>query len=249
MFYGGKSSMLNVYICEDNVEQRNRVEGYVNEIIEAENLDMECVCATEDPQVILDCVNKEEQEGIFFLDIDLQTEMNGIQLADEIRKIQPRCYIVFITSHSEMSYMTFSYKVEAMDFIIKDNVREVKNRLHQCLLNCEQLSKQSIEAKEKNFMVKLGDYVKAVPFQDILYFEVSSNYRKVILHGKNAKVEFNGKIKELENRLDNRFYRCHRSILVNRDNIEQIKPEEGMLILKGGVTCPMSVRLGKGLTV
>ena len=117
--------MLNVYICEDNVEQRNRVEGYVNEIIEAENLDMECVCATEDPQVILDCVNKEEQEGIFFLDIDLQTEMNGIQLADEIRKIQPRCYIVFITSHSEMSYMTFSYKVEAMDFIIKDNVREV----------------------------------------------------------------------------------------------------------------------------
>ena len=244
MFYGGKSSMLNVYICEDNVEQRNRVEGYVNEIIEAENLDMECVCATEDPQVILDCVNKEEQEGIFFLDIDLQTEMNGIQLADEIRKIQPRCYIVFITSHSEMSYMTFSYKVEAMDFIIKDNVREVKNRLHQCLLNCEQLSKQSIEAKEKNFMVKLGDYVKAVPFQDILYFEVSSNYRKVILHGKNAKVEFNGKIKELENRLDNRFYRCHRSILVNRDNIEQIKPEEGMLILKGGVTCPRQDRVG-----
>lgn len=239
--------MLKVYICEDNVEQRNRVEGYINEIIVAENLDMECACATEDPQVILNCVKEQSEEGIFFLDIDLQREMNGIELADELRKIQPRCYIVFITSHSEMSYMTFSYKVEAMDFIIKDNVSEVKNRLHQCLINCQHLSRQMVEEGGKNFMVKLGDYVKAVPFDDILFFEGGSNYRKVILHGKKAKIEFNGKIKELEKTLDHRFYRCHRSILVNRDNIEELKPKEGILVLKGGVTCPMSVRLGKGL--
>lgn len=239
--------MLNIYICEDNDEQRNRVEEYINEIIEAEELDMECVCATEDPQKILECVKKEDKEGIFFLDIDLDNDMNGIELADEIRKMQPRCYIVFITSHSEMSYMTFSYKVEAMDFIIKDNVREVKNRLHQCLLKCEQLNKQSIEEKEKNFMVKIGNYVKAVPYEDILFFEISSNYRKVILHSKNAKIEFIGKLKELESNLDHRFYRCHRSILVNRNNIEQINAEDGILILKGGVTCPMSVRMGKGL--
>lgn len=239
--------MLKVYICEDNLEQRNRVEAYINEIIAEENLRMECVCATEDPHVILDCVKEEDREGIFFLDIDLQSDMNGIELADKIRKIQPRCYIIFITSHSEMSYLTFSYKVEAMDFIIKDNVRDVRNRLYQCLLNCQQLSRQSVDEEEKNFMVKMGDYVKAVPYEEILFFEVSSNSRKIILHGKNVKMEFNGKIKELEKSLDDRFYRCHRSILVNRENIEQIKPDEGMLVLKGDITCPMSVRLGKKL--
>lgn len=239
--------MLKVYICEDNLEQRNRVEAYINEIIAEENLRMECVCATEDPHVILDCVKEEDREGIFFLDIDLQSDMNGIELADKIRKIQPRCYIIFITSHSEMSYLTFFYKVEAMDFIIKDNVWDVRNRLYQCLLNCQQLSRQSVDEEEKNFMVKMGDYVKAVPYEEILFFEVSSNSRKIILHGKNVKMEFNGKIKELEKSLDDRFYRCHRSILVNRENIEQIKPDEGMLVLKGDITCPMSVRLGKKL--
>ena len=46
--------------------------------------------------------------------------MNGVALAQRIRQIQPCCFIVFITSHSEMSLRTFQYKAEALDFIVKD---------------------------------------------------------------------------------------------------------------------------------
>lgn len=239
--------MLNVYICEDNVEQRNRVEGYVNEIIEAENLDMECVCATEDPQVILDCVNKEEQEGIFFLDIDLQTEMNGIQLADEIRKIQPRCYIVFITSHSEMSYMTFSYKVEAMDFIIKDNPKELQNRIHQCINSAYSKYSSSCNQYNRNFTVQTMDKELCIPYDDIIYFETSQTPHKLILHGVHTLIEFQEKLKDIEPSLDSRFTRCHRSYLVNKNHIKEINLKDRTITMSNGDICFASAKLIKSL--
>ena len=83
---------------------------------------------------MLNGVKEEKDTGIFFLDVDLNHEMNGIALASKIREYQPRCFIIFVTTHSEMSFMTFSYKVEAMDYVIKDYFQEVKNRVHQCFV-------------------------------------------------------------------------------------------------------------------
>lgn len=78
---------------------------------------------------------KSENTGAFFLDICLQSEMTGLILAQELRKIQPRCFIIFITSHSEMSILTFQYKVEALDFIIKDSSENIRKRIHECLMD------------------------------------------------------------------------------------------------------------------
>lgn len=239
--------MLKVYVCEDNAEQREYLTNCISEVLEVENFGFETAVSTEDPRVILDAIRGEQQTGIFFLDIDLNTDMNGIELAGEIRKIQPRCYIIFVTTHSEMSYMTFTYKVEAMDFIIKDNVREIKNRVHQCLINCYQLNDQHSDDVTRNYMVKVGDRVKAVPYDDILYFEVAKNSRKIILYAKNCKLEFIGKMKDLEKSLDQRFVRCHRSFLINKENVVMVNKEENLVTLSGGVTCPISVRMGKGL--
>lgn len=239
--------MLNIYICEDNTEQREYLTACVSEIIEVEGFQFQIARSTDDPHVILDAIRDETQAGIFFLDIDLNADINGIELADEIRKLQPRCYIIFVTTHSEMSYMTFTYKVEAMDFIIKDNIREIKNRVHQCLINCHHLSDQQPEDVTKNYMVKMGNRIKAVPYDDILCFEVSPKSRKIILYAKNCQIEFGGKLKEIEKDLDSRFYRCHRSFIVNKENITKIDRDEKMVTLCGEMTCPFSVRLGKGL--
>ncbi|MBO4592501.1 MAG: response regulator transcription factor [Eubacterium sp.] len=239
--------MLKIYVCEDNQEQRDRVTRSISEILDVENYNMEMGLATADPMEILETLKTEKDLGIFFLDIDLNAKINGIELANEIRKYQPRCYIIFVTTHSEMSYMTFTYKVEAMDFIIKDNPSDIKNRIHQCLDNCYRLSDQQSDDVTKNYMVRMGSRVKAVPYTDILFFEVSENARKIILCSKNSKIEFIGKLKDIEKELDKRFYRCHRSILVNKENIEEVDADRGIITLTGGVECPMSVRMRKGL--
>ena len=146
--------MLKVYICEDSKDQRTRFESDLTDILKEEFSDMISLgLSSGNPDDILDAIRADNTLGIFFLDIDLSARINGIQLASEIRKIQPRCYIIFVTTHSEMSYMTFSYKVEAMDFIIKDNAADVKHRVRQCLLNCYHLSNHFVESVNKNYMV------------------------------------------------------------------------------------------------
>ena len=94
--------MLDIYICEDNRKQLDLFTGYINDTILIESLDMHVVLGTSDPNEVLKKIEGSQNMGIFFLDIDLKSTINGLTLAQKIRKIQPRCYIIFITSHSEM---------------------------------------------------------------------------------------------------------------------------------------------------
>ena len=54
----------------------------------------------------------------------IRSDINGIKLGSEIRKYDPIGNIIFVTSHSELTYLTFVYKVSAMDFIFKDDPKK-----------------------------------------------------------------------------------------------------------------------------
>ena len=44
-----------------------------------------------------------------FLDIDIP-EMNGFQIAKNVRKLYPDCMIIFCSSHNELVYESFEYE-------------------------------------------------------------------------------------------------------------------------------------------
>ena len=107
--------MLDIYICEDNLKQLAFIKEKVENIIAFEELDIKIKTATNSPNEILNKASQSHNCGLYFLDIDLKNEkINGFTLAQAIRKIEPRCFIVFITSHIELSYLTYQYKVEAL---------------------------------------------------------------------------------------------------------------------------------------
>lgn len=68
-------------------------------------------------------------------------------------------------------------------------------------------------------MVTTGGKHVAVNLEDIVYAEVFD--RKVILHTMDADIEYYGKMKELEEKAGDEFYRTHRSFLVNFDFIRK----------------------------
>ena len=117
--------MLKIYICEDMEAERDKMQKVIENIVLMEDLDMELCCVSADPFKILEKVKETQDVGIYFLDIALGVDMTGLTLAQEIRKYDPRGFIIFVTTHSEMSYMTFIYKLEALDFILKDAPEEL----------------------------------------------------------------------------------------------------------------------------
>lgn len=239
--------MLSVIVCEDNEEQRNRITKFIEDSIMIENLDMEIALSAQDPEEIIEYLKNNEVSGLYFLDVDLQSDMNGIKLAEAIREYDPRGFIVFVTTHAEMSYLTFIYKVEAMDYIIKDNYETIKERIHQCILNAHKKYSSKATELQKNFTIKVEDKIISIEYNKILFFETSNVIHKVILHAIDRQIEFYSKMKEIEEKLDSRFYRCHRSFLVNKDNIKEIDKNNRVIHMINGQECLVATRLLKGL--
>lgn len=239
--------MLKVFICEDNNLQRESVEKVVNNIITIESLDMEIALSTHSPKDILSYLKSNKGRGLYFLDVDLKDDINGIQLAEKIREYDPRGFIVFITTHSEICGLTFQYKVEAMDYIIKNSSLDVDSRIKECILNANKKYSIDIGDIKKNFTFKIEDRTISMEYDDIIYFETSSTIHKVIIHSINRQVEFYGKIKDIESKLDDRFYRCHRSYLINKNNIKEVNAKERKVFMINEEQCLVSSRKLKDL--
>ena len=83
-------------------------------------------------------------------------------------------------------------------------------------------------------------------FYERVHFETSPTIHKVILHTKEERMEFYASISEVE-RADDRLYRCHRSFIVNPENIVKINKEEKMVMFENNNECPISRTKYKGL--
>ena len=162
--------MIDVYICEDNQKQLNLLKKYISNSIMIEGLDMKIALATSDPHDLLKEILTAENIGLFFLDIDLKSDVNGLTLAQRIRQVQPRCFIIFITSHSEMSFLTFQYKVEALDIIIKDTPQHINSKIHECLLDVENKYTSLSNAINRTFIINQNDRCITIDYSDIIFF-------------------------------------------------------------------------------
>lgn len=127
--------MIPIYLCEDDIHQLHIWQKLISNAILISELDMEIKAAVTAPSAIMEQLNKYKPENaVYFLDIDLKSNINGIELAAEIRKYDPRAFIIFITTHGEMAIQTLRYKVEPLGFIIKESP-DFEQQIVDCLLN------------------------------------------------------------------------------------------------------------------
>lgn len=234
--------MMRMFICEDNAEQRRQVETIVRNYVLAEDLDMELALSTDNPDKVLQYLTEHNNvTGLYFLDVDLGHSMTGIALAAKIRELDDEGKIVFVTTHGELSFLTFTYKVEAMDYIVKDAPEGIGRRIRECIdvANSRHMSER--HSRKKRFKLKTGDRIRSINYEDIMFFETSPSPHKLILHTDNAQFEFYGSIKELEEQHEC-LYRCHKSYVVNKNNIKHIDRARREIEMVNEETLLISVR-------
>ncbi|KPG72020.1 histidine kinase [Enterococcus sp. RIT-PI-f] len=234
--------MLSVYICEDNRKQREKIEQIVKKFIMIEALDMKLTLSSDDPKEILDYVQQHpENVGLYFLDIDLGHEMNGMMLASELRELDDLGKIVFVTTHTEMSFLTFTYKIEAMDFIMKDQNDQLQEKVQSCIKTAYQRYVNDRSGKKKLFQVKIGDTQQSLSIDEIIAFEASTSAHRIIVYTENSEIEFYDTMKNVEKKLPN-FYRSHKSYLININHVSCLKKHERVVEMSNGMECFVSVR-------
>ncbi|MCB2291742.1 LytTR family DNA-binding domain-containing protein [Clostridium sp. CS001] len=244
--------MLKVIVCEDNIRQLEQIKKVVESTIQDNLLDLDISLCTDNPESVIAYLEQNKTEvRIYFLDIELNSKINGLTLAQFIRKYDPDGYIIFITTHSELACMTFEYKVEAMGFIPKDEVLLLNNKIRDNLLEAYNKYNNKFhcetEDESKYITIETGGKKVNIKLEDILFFETVTAGHKIRIHTIKKQIEYYGTIKSLKDKLNDNFYQSHRSYLVNMQNIKEIDKKRLLIRMKNYGECYVSIRKLTGL--
>ncbi len=135
-------------------------------------------------------------------------------------------------------FEVFDKPNQLLDFIDKSlEGEDFQKRLESIiLLTCKKIQSQN---PEDAFRIENVKTVIQVPFHDILYFETSDIVHKVILYTKEEQIEFYGSLSQIE-KSDPRLFKCHKSFLVNPENIIKLDKSTGTVYFENGGVCYVS---------
>lgn len=237
--------MLPIYVCDDEKKQVEFIAKIINDIIIEENRQDELyvICATQDPEEILRCLYKNQKQSIYFLDIDLGNDkMNGLELGKRIRSLDPRGYIIIVTIHSEMAVITYKSKIEAMEFINKDEPLIMPIAIRECILHALELSYIERASKESATICLHGK--QKYELNEIILIEVRQNRPgRISIVTSNNAADLTGTLSEIILRLGNRFCQCHKSYIINLMHVKLI--DKGFAVMDNGMQVPISFRRKK----
>lgn len=233
--------MLPVYICEDDELIRDAERLFLEKQILIEGYDMEIALCTGSPEELLECLIHEKKRGIYFLDVELKgASMDGFRLGQEIRKVDARGFLIYVTAFSDLAFETFRYHLEALDYICKQEPGQMYAGLSHCLKVAAERVGQEQGGQQEYFTVKTLDVVRHIPIDEILYFVTSGRTHRIELHAMQERLDFIGSMQELEKSLRPYFIRVHRAYLVRADQIVRVNRKTKEVVLKNGERCPFS---------
>lgn len=240
--------MLPVYICEDEEKIRDIQKEYLEKQILIEGYDMEIALCSGHPGEILEAVKENTKRGIYFLDVELKGEdMDGFALGQEIRRYDPRGFLIYVTAYKNLAFETFRYHLEALDYIVKESMEIMKEGLRHSLSVVTERMRAERREQREFFSVKVMDVVRHVPVDEIMFFEAAARTHRIALHGANDLFDFMGSLRELEGQLGDRFLRTHRAYLVNVEQIAELDLKGREIRMKNGERCLFSKNMKRQL--
>lgn len=235
--------MIHIYLCEDDKSQLKLWESIVEKYLMINSTEIQLYCSAVKPEELLSMRRRSNVTGLYFLDIDLRDKINGIELAQEIRKYDPRGYIVFVTTHSEMAVLTFRYKVEAMDFIVKDDGESLAEQFYACIENAEYNYKSKLGSANCLLSVKIDKASLVLDQNDIIAITTGDGYHKLTIHTKTGIRQIAGSLKEFRGALNSDFCQCNRSAIINMKHVIKYSREKALINMDNKEAYSVSVRM------
>lgn len=212
--------MLNFVLCDDNPNVINVIDKMLNSIFIKNNIDAEVTFKTTNANDLLDYINK-SVVNVLILDIELNSDYTGIELAEIIRKTNKSTYIIFSTGHLE--YALVAYKVKTFDYLPKPITLE---RLEETILRLV----NDTQSNPKKY-IKLGNKNTLIN-QDSIYY-IQKDGMKLVFHTDSKNYEVYSSFNKIQDCLPENFVRCHKSFIANINKITNIQSSNTVLFEKG----------------
>ena len=216
--------MIRIAICDDEKYMSDHIRTLVSDFFHKKNREISFRMFSSGEELL----SYNGQIDILFLDIQMK-DMDGMETARRLRADKFRGFLVFITVLKEMVFQSF--EVQAYDYLVKPvddkQFEKTMDRLYASIQN----------ASEDSLLVQKGYEGRIIPKDEIVFCEIID--RKIYLNLASGEVvDYYERIEHLESKLDNHFFRCHRSYLINLRHLRGYK--NGTAYMDNGREVPVS---------
>lgn len=230
--------ILKIAMCDDDKTELASLYSYLNTYQMMNNIDFQLAgfCSGKS---LLDAYTKPGTFHVLFLDVELP-ELNGIQIAELIRKLKDRRVMIVFVSHYP-KYMQESFSVHPYYYMQKPVSQEKIIHLMNNII-------QDIEdEKVLRTLIQDDHSEETINLKDVLYIETTDAKHELIkFHLNGRSITTRGILSKWEKELaEYNFLLCHRGFLVNLIHIHFFDQKE--LVLSNGERIPMSRKNEKKL--
>jgi len=206
--------MLDFVICEDNKNVRDIYKIIISKIVMPYDFDYKIHLFEKYDNKMANLICNNSNFKIYLLDLELPGK-NGINIAKEIRKYDWDSIIIILTSHDELELKMLKQKLLIFDFISKfeDYEQSLFESINTVLKKYNSKKTISFKCNKELINVKL---------EDIIYIYKTTDQNKIEVVFKNNKYKIRESLSNIMYKLDDRFYKTHRSCIVNTDKIKKV---------------------------
>lgn len=222
---------LRVIVADDELQARKRVVRLVEEL--------------PDVEVVAACASAEEVisklplgADVLLLDISMPG-IGGLELRRRLGDAGPA--VIFVTAHAEHALAAFD--VGAVDYVLKPVTGA---RLEQALQRVRARPAAPAPAERISVATRAG--VVLLDPAAIVYVELDGVL--VTIHGAVQSWITTGTLKELEDRLPDKFVRTDRRHVLNLDEVTRLEPEADggcIAVTRSGARVPVSRQAARDL--
>lgn len=196
--------MLTVAICDDEQYFVDRLDKSLNQYFSIRKIEAESSAFTDAESLL----SAGRDYDLILMDLKLPG-VDGMEAITRLRERKQTSQMIFITSYQEYAIQAFD--VDAVHYLLKPVTDE---NLYRAL---DKAMKRITKKDFKTLTISKGNETQIIRQRDILYCEVIDH--KVYIHLPNISYDYFGTLENLQKQLDSRFFRCHKSYIVNLTHV------------------------------
>ena len=208
---------MRIAVCDDGAVYRAAISEAVKQWQRRNPSVTVSLCPYASSEDLLEALAGGSHYDLYFLDIEIPDEINGLQLAEHIRALDACTPIVFISNYDQ--YACAGYQVNALRYLRKPLKSE---RIFECL---DIAFRQWRTRRADSLVLSCGKGQVVLRLEHILYVEARDHFLIFRLADSAQPLTLRMTLGGLRLRLPGGLLlQCHRSFLVNLLYIRKILP-------------------------
>lgn len=219
--------MINAVIIDDENKSRQLLHAMLAEL--CPQVEVKALC--ENLHAGITAIKKYRPQ-LVFLDIEMPG-YSGLQLPEFLDAEEMTFDIVFVTAYNEFAIRAF--KLEAMDYLLKpvdadllvEAVHKCEKRQRRDYERYTQLKQRFEPEPKEHLAIYQVDGIRLVDYHNILFLQGEGAYTKIVC-ANGLELLASKNLKHFEQHLAHasRFFRCHKSFIINLHQVLKVQKGE-----------------------